>query len=396
LIGTERRVHTGRPNVFQRLADTWDAVHPYNAGQACRIAGTFDAETVARAWSDSSPVQHFADDVPLDRHFTTDLNRPFADRQSPFRPFAQRLGGSTWLGLTYRHRVADSMSIQLLLREWTARVLGATGVHRTTCATKAHRRPSVGVSDALDLFRRYGDFRRCRKVHTMGPLDYSVRVRLLDTLHDVVPALLERARAMRVTLNDVFLAALAEACDRLIPTQSRPGRQDLALSTVVDLRVPRDSSFGCQLGFRSTVCRERDLRDWDRLLRAVAAQRGNPTGHLWMLAADVATRFSSPARLYDFYRKEAPFAGGISNVNLRGSWFDRHHPARVLDYIRVSPTGPLVPLAMNVTTLGDDLRLSMTYRTALLNDWAAAELAQMFVGRLTRMASSTSSQRRGR
>ena len=36
-----------------------------------------------------------------------------------------------------------------------------------------------------------------------------------------------------------------------------------------------------------------------------------------------------------------------------GSWFADRHPFPVLDYVRVSPTGPMIPLAMNVTTLGD-------------------------------------------
>ena len=45
-----------------------------------------------------------------------------------------------------------------------------------------------------------------------------------------------------------------------------------------------------------------------------------------------------------------------------------------------------MPVALNVTTLGDDLRLSMTYRSNLLNDWTAAELARAFVGRLRQLA----------
>ncbi len=93
--------------------------------------------------------------------------------------------------------------------------------------------------------------------------------------------------------------------------------------------------------------------------------------------------------MYDFYRKEAPFAGGISNVNLNETWFARQHPQRILDYVRISPTGPMVPVAMNVTTLGDRLRLSLTYRAALLNDWTAKELGEQFAGRLMRIASET-------
>jgi hypothetical protein len=108
-----------------------------------------------------------------------------------------------------------------------------------------------------------------------------------------------------------------------------------------------------------------------------------------MQAAELATRFVRPDRLYDFYRKEAPFAGGLSNVNLSDTWFAEQQAAgRVLDYVRVSPTGPMVPVVLNVTTLGDDMRLSMTYRSNLMNDWTAAELAEMFVRRVATVANS--------
>src|SRR5262249_33730641 len=106
-------------------------------------------------------------------------------------------------------------------------------------------------------------------------------------------------------------------------------------------------------------------------------------GVWWMHAAEISTRFARRERLYDFYRKEAPFAGGISNVNLNDTWFAAPRAAGlVLDYVRISPTGPMVPVVLSVTTLGDDMRVSMTYRSNLMNDWTAIELAEAFVRRV--------------
>lgn len=433
---------TGRLNVFQRLARTWDAAHPYNAGQACRVDGTFDAGALERAWNEgldalglgvvrvagkrfsfhrvpSQPVRQLKTEADLSRHFTAELNRPFdAPDEPPFRPFAQRAGGSTWLGVVYQHWVADSFSIRLLLGEWLARLIQSPVTARQPRGGKRRMSPGGGAS-VLELMRRYGDFRRSRKVHTMGPLDYPVRVRLLRTLPGLIPGLLAYARRHDVKMNDVCLAALALACDRLVPAQLRAGRRDLALSSVVDLRpsLHSQATFGCHLGFRSVVCRGRDLvrvpldsRDfppaeaggpvglapiqsnersmasWSRLLRSIRSQRSASTGVAWMHAAEFASRFTPPTRIYDFYRKEAPFAGGISNVNLNGTAFASLHPATVLDYIRVSPTGPMAPVALNLTTLGDNLHMSMTYRTALFNDWTAGELAKTFIGKLADVA----------
>lgn len=378
------------PNVFQRLARTWDAVHPYNAAQACLVAGQFDAGAVAKCWPKPATICILAPSEELSRHFTAELNRPFDD--FPFRPFLQSAGDATWLGIVYQHRVADGVSIRALLRSWAARLVGKDETEQRSRRRIPCSRP--GLDAFLELFRRYGDYRRVRKVHTMGPLDYPVRVRILDTLRGVVPPLLTYARSRGVKLNDIFVAALGQSCDQLVPCQRRAGRRDIAISSVVDLRpylparAERDE-FGCQLGFTGVVCPCRDIEDWDRLLRRVAWQhrvqrsgRHGPPGLLWMRAAEVGSRLNPAARTYDFYRKEAPFAGGISNVNLNDTWFAQHHPQTVLDYVRISPTGPMVPIAMNVTTLGDDLRLTMTYRTALFNDWTAAELAAAFSRRL--------------
>jgi hypothetical protein len=385
-----------RLNVFQRLARTGDAVHPYNAAQACLIAGTFEESRLKKQWMDAD-VRTLGPNEDLSHHFTVELNRPFD--QFPFRPFVQHVEGATWLGIVYRHRVADSFSIRHLMQLWAQRVIGVP----ERGPSPAPRRPAegFGVRALLQLIRRYGEYRRVRKVHTMGPLDYAARVCVLDEARGVSPrALLSYGRSQGVTLNDVFVAALAEACGRLVPVQHRAGRRDLAVSSIVDLRPyiadrAQRRGFGCHLGFSGVVCRERDVADWPRLLRAVARQnrleRGGqfgPPGVRWMHAAELATRFTKPDRLYDFYRKEAPFAGGVSNVNLNDTWFGEQHAAgRVLDYVRVSPTGPMVPVVLNVTTLGDHLRLTMTYRSNLMNDWTATELAEMFIRRIVGVAS---------
>jgi hypothetical protein len=93
---------------------------------------------------------------------------------------------------------------------------------------------------------------------------------------------------------------------------------------------------------------------------------------------------------------------GISNVNLTRSWVDtRNHPSAgaagggeggqgasaesrplVLDYLRISPTGPLIPLVFTLTTIGGRLSLCVTYRaTSMLPEHAEGIVAD-FVKRL--------------
>ena len=418
---------TARLNVFQRLARTWDAVHPYNAGQACRIGTEFAPPVLEAAWAAALDgiglgrvraeadgysyerplgwtVRHLGEvDDDLSRHITTEMNRPFTDHEPPFRPFTRVMNGSTWLGIVYRHWVADSVSVRMILGEWLAQLVlpqavGPNGIPLIRCRSRdvvaGWRGDRSVLGTLLGLARRYGDNRRVRKIHTFGPLDYPVRVRLFPAPAGILPRLLTYARARRVKLNDVLLAALAQSCHDVVPAQRRPGRDGLAVSAVADLRPglrPRlGEGFGCLLGFTSTVCRRDDLTRWDRLLRSVATQSRaqrvagvGPASVLWMLAAERASRHTPPHRVYDFFRKEIPFAAGISNVNLSGTRLGGDDPGRrVLEYVRVSPTGPIVPIALAVTSRRDEVQLSLTYRTALLNDWTAAELVQQFVRRL--------------
>jgi hypothetical protein len=87
---------------------------------------------------------------------------------------------------------------------------------------------------------------------------------------------------------------------------------------------------------------------------------------------------------------------GISNVNMTGSWVDppassdertderangRPIP-QILDYPRISPTGPLIPLVFTLTTIRGRLSLCVTYRTQAFHGNKLLDLVQDVVRRL--------------
>jgi hypothetical protein len=96
-------------------------------------------------------------------------------------------------------------------------------------------------------------------------------------------------------------------------------------------------------------------------------QRGVPQASaLRMLAGVALGRFIEPRKLAQFYHKHLPMAGGISNVNLNRSWATRYYPTPLMDYIRVSPTGPMMPLVFATTTLGKSFHIALTYRPSVV------------------------------
>jgi len=89
---------------------------------------------------------------------------------------------------------------------------------------------------------------------------------------------------------------------------------------------------------------------------------------------------SRPRFKAQFFQKGLPFLAGISNVNLTGSWADQEKmpatgQAMVLDYFRVSPVGPLVPLVFTFTTIRNHLSLCVTYRTTAFSQNQAEQIA---------------------
>lgn len=415
-------------NIFQRLMRKWDAVHPYNAAQVMKIQGEPDLTALTAAWpsalkatglgrvrvsedhyrfesmnGDGRTLAVALPTLNLSNHLSEELNRPFTDAtQPPFRPFVIQEAGHYFAGVTYHHWVADSTSIRMLLREWFVRVydplaacdrplkLPMNGYWNTL---GPHRGGWRVLESALNLSRRHTRLRRAQKIASNDLTDHRTAFLLFPAPKGLILRLKSWAADRRLKLNDVFLAALVEACARHVPLQRRKNRRDVAVGSIVDLRPQcRDdlsNTFGLFLGFTQVVGRPGDLCDFNRLLRVVSNQTRvqKTTGVaacslLWMSAAMIAGAISRPDELYHSYRKELPLAGGISNVDLSYTWAAKYHPAPLLDYLRVSPSGPMTPLVVTPTTLGEQFHVGVTYRTALVGSERAAAVVNCFLARL--------------
>jgi hypothetical protein len=430
-------------NVFQRLIRQWDSLHPYNAAQVMRLrcrSGRADVDQWNAAWLETlnelnvgavpviakrlrepestAPVRALVEldiaSITLEQHITNELNRPFdPSGRSPFRPFVLHEDQSCWVGVVYQHWVGDSVSIRLLMREWFLRVHDP----------KRARRRALPLARG-GYWMRYGSWRsdwrllenifssvvwtsklkRARRVEG----DAFAHPTTTFTLHrlppGIVPALLDAARREGVTLNDLMLAAIARVCDRHIAAPPTAKRQDLALGTIVDLRgsagrstngvIPPPEEFGLFLGFTSVYCRRREMRNWRDLLRDIAkqnarqkSQRAADASMVRMFAGVLAGQMLQQRTLLNWYRKRLPLCAGISNVNLNRTWATEYQPDPVMDYVRVSPVGPVMPVVFTPSTLGDDLHFGLTCRDAAVPPSRAQTVAGEFMRILIEVAS---------
>jgi hypothetical protein len=420
-------------NIFQRLTRRWEAIHPYNAAQVMRIEGRLDANDAANAWAEAMRTlglgtvhltKHSYRHEPLNGEFATyplrvldpsaciaqfltaELNRAFDhEDEPPFRPFFIQHETDFEFGVIYQHWIADSVSIQAVLREWFVRLFDPSAGRG-----KPMRQARSGYwglfgprgawhvdETALAGFRSHMRHRRVRKVMTMGKRDYPSRVRLFRVDDGLINRILSYARRERCKVHDVLLAAICEACDQHLPTQTRSNRPDMSIGSIVDLRPQAgnelNNTFGMFLGFSKVMCRPQDLRDWPRLLRTVASQNQvhkrngiAQASMVWMGAAQLLDSVVPNENLYRFYRKEIPTSGGLSNVNMNVGWAGKYAPQPLKEYWRISPTGPLAPLVFSTTTLGSSMFIALTCRDALLPSPLAENLAQTFLSRLRHVA----------
>ena len=408
-------------NIFQKTVRLWDTRHPYNAAQAMELTADFTPSVVASAFNDAVrdlglgtfvcdgaryTIDPMSDDVDVARpavgfaeHLTAELNRPFpSERSFPFRPFDLIDNGRRVIGLTYQHWVADSLSIRLLMRQWLRRLTGAGGRCPVrlpdTGLLRAFGPAAAGWSAVGHATAALAQTSRMKRMRRMEPKqDAAVAVLSRDGDAGLIDAVKARSKRVGATVGDVLLTAGAIACDAHGPTHATARRPDLSMGTIVDLRARAgrggENVFGFFLGFTSTPYHAADLQDFDRALartrrerRAAAGRKSAEASQLNLAIGYVIGKTIGPKRLSEFYRKRFALSGGLSSVNMTPSWAGPLHPSPLAAYRRVSPTGPMLPLVLTPTTLGDTLQVCCTFRTTLIDAARANRLVDAYFATL--------------
>jgi hypothetical protein len=401
-----------QPNVFQQLMLQWERFAPYNAGQFFTLATPIDHEDLSRAFRQTvislglqQIGQHpdatiLESSEPLDVFITSRMNEPFAPGDSPLRAFAVRENNRVHIGIIYRHVVADSASIRLVMRRWYELLHNppAQKPAFTPVGTMRDRLGGVWREHALGIVReistevirlsRTKQVRRLRKNDPQQPLVWK----RIDLGSQLIGQLVRYAKEQKVKVNDLFVAAAAEACNLHLPHEESDARRDLAVGTIVDTRPAGEdihTRFGLSLGVLQTTWRWQQLQNWKTTLSTAAAasesarrQNTGRASELRIAAAVWMGRRRANDELATFYRKRCPLAAGISNVNLNRDWPAAHHPSPLVSYTRVSPLGPMLPLVFTPTTLGETLNLGFTYRTKVVPDEIASRVLDSFIQRL--------------
>lgn len=396
----------------------WTALAPYNAGHIIRVSGAPDLErwraalsAVLKTLTITEPAPIKLSTLSLDEKIIEELNHPFVRGTLPLRAFViadQR--DSHLLGVIYDHWFADSPSLRLFMRRVFVHYAGS-----------GENLPPLRVADDDDLkrsrfgfralafcVRNYLRHRRAYRLHLRDPLDFNAGFFSTRFPHGAIDRIRAFARKYEATVNDIFLAAASQVLGRFTAEQRksepslRAKRDRVAIATAVDLKPlsagKPDDVFGFFVGYFTVVQDRPEMGPLPELVAAIARETSASKSAARALEFTWSLRIarwiwewsSRPRFKAQLFQKALPLLAGISNVNLTGSWADQKEMppggrAMVLDYFRISPVGPLVPLVFTLTTIRDCLSLCVTYRTTAFSQNQAERIATELMEQLQRL-----------
>lgn len=338
----------------------------------------------------------------LEEAIERELQRPFLGRSCPIRWLwieeADRTGGKAprrAILATYRHAVADSVSIRLVCRQLIA-----------ACCGRSVQGPFPIYANPL-----WSDLRRgSQPPRFLGLLRYVVLEQLglarslfprtrsstpqerpIVRLHaDRVPVsqLRESARSLGVSVQSLLFAATFEALLRE-PSSQKPGwlRSSLALQCPVDLRKflgpPMPLQFGQMLGVYLVRIAARGPLGFQDLVAETHRQleshktRNSAAYYPWAMALLSKLQRWFPRRS----GTGLPLLGGLSNANLNEEFRPEFEAGELIHYSRTTYQANVLPMMLSITSFGDEVSFLSTRRESFLDDESLARIVSQIARR---------------
>ena len=365
----------------------------------------------------------------LETFFNEELNRAFAAGDVPIRfcilPAEKAADGeeSHYLAAVYDHWIADSRAMRELMRRLYERYHHGPDAPPTLPSLTLET-PSFGklFGKHVGKLKRFAAMRESLKniwrhrhayrVNLFEPTDFKSKFLIRELPEGLIERVHRYAKTRGASVNDLFIAVIGQAmgaatADDRLRRSKKPlhfTRKHVGIGTIVDIRdaasEPLDRVFNLYLSSYTVLLKNAENRPVDDLMREVALETSKikkskaTVKGFWAL---VMARFwydvlDLPRFQASLLHKTVPVVAGISNVNMTGGWADigaakaqengDAGAPRVLDYLRISPTGPLGPLVFTLTTIGGRLSLCVTYRTTAFGPRKISETVTDFIRRL--------------
>jgi NRPS condensation-like uncharacterized protein len=350
-------------------------------------------------WDTENPESALSD------HMTRELNRPFQRPQcKPWRFSAlEAEPGSHYIVLTYDHWMADSVAARLVMRHVLDRYCGWNrpenrqpldlypGTYREVFAQRFQGTRLLGA--AMRSLGQWINNRSVAQVPYSSSRQMDVRFELYHAAAGTIPLLRHFARSLGATIHDVILAALGRAMAEFLPRRALRQRQTMSLGTIVNSRGDAQEDLGSSLGsflgyylVRLAAGQPMSLSEAVGRVAAatgpIKARRSYLDSLLNMKVAGVVWPHLRATAKPHFMRKALPMTAGVSNVVVRDRWLDGSESDDVTEFIRGASTGPILPLVLSPTTLGEEMNVGVSYRIAGFSQQKIDGIMAMFMDQI--------------
>jgi hypothetical protein len=184
-----------------------------------------------------------------------------------------------------------------------------------------------------------------------------------------------------------------KSCTTLATGRARsPKRKKISIGCIVNTRKDLDGegqgTFGLRLGsfvITHSVPEELALADVAKQIarrtREIKRKRLYLATGMELTFGRFMFSFFSTERQKKLYQKHYPLWGGLTNMNINSLWQSPEGSAP-LDYIRAVSTGPVTPLVLSFTTVGQAANIGLSYRSTVFSEADVKRLESWFLGAL--------------
>lgn len=339
----------------------------------------------------------------LQAHVNIEMNKAFQQDELPLRFFLLASEHDHYLSITYNHWIVDAYGISRLIEVIfghasgdMVRPLSLSAPNMKACFPKIYGnlapfyRLFTVLSSALRFCSAYRPLINNIECTESGNSAYIFEP-------DVILGLSKYCKQAKISLNDLFVAILAQLfgdvshMERMHSHQKRfkAKRDQIVIAVISNIRQQSrlclDHVFSLFLGFFYLSFKSPEgqtLQDLSQDIHLKTKYLKKSSAALkHSLLFKVQNWFwdnkKNDHAKYRLFNKNTPITLGISNMDMR-------HLSPLLQpsieqYIRFSPTAMVCPLVFNLSTFNQYLSLGISFRKACYSDEAVAQIQARFV-----------------
>ncbi|RMG02562.1 MAG: hypothetical protein D6726_07345 [Nitrospirae bacterium] len=285
--------------------------------------------------------------------------------------------------MTYFHPLLDASSASAIMEAVTVSLMGGNPPQMVMGFSPAHRAKifpilfkTIKTIPGLPAqIRKARSYRRPPQPGGTGALNRFLFIDL--DASSLLSSFRAASKRFGVTINDLLMGCLALSLRPLWSKKPIAGRRrTLAIQSIADIRgdlnIPRNYP-GVFLGAFSVSVPIDDITGISEVLKiinrqTVSIKRSGKqySSLLGLFVSNLLIKGFFSGKKEKFYIKYYPHWGGITNLNLNALWKEKEKMP--VEYHRAVSTGPVVPVVLSATTLGNNLTLGVSIRTDIFSD----------------------------